>query len=308
MVCPEASSLAFDAVLLAGPTASGKSAAALALAEAIDGVIINADSMQIYRELAILSAAPSAADLARLPHHLFGHVGAAEAYSVGRYAQEAALVLARVRAEGRVPIFCGGTGLYFMALVSGIAAIPSVPPQIRAAVAKARAELGAARFHAELVRRDPASAGLNPADTQRTLRAMEVLEASGQPLSFWQRHPAPAVLAGLRLRRFVLAPPRAELYARIDARFLGMLELGALEEAAGLTELAPSLPAAKALGLRPLKDHLAGRLSLADAVVQAQTATRNYAKRQLTWFRHRMTDWTWVTHGNIIIKNLLSDT
>jgi tRNA dimethylallyltransferase len=304
----EPSSLAFDAVLLAGPTASGKSAAALALAEAINGAIINADSMQIYRELATLSAAPGAADRARAPHHLFGHVGAREPYSVGRYAQEAGTALARVRAEGRVPIFCGGTGLYFMALVSGIALIPAVPPQTRAAVAKARLELGAAGFYAELVRRDPASGGLNPADTQRTLRAMEVLEASGRPLSFWQRHPQPAVLAGLRLRRFVLSPSRAELYARIDVRFLQMLEGGALAEARALAELDPGLPAAKALGLRPLKDYLAGHMSLAEAVTQTQTATRNYAKRQLTWFRHRMADWTWVVDGNIIITNSLSDT
>ncbi len=308
MVRPDRSSRSFDAVLLAGPTASGKSASALALAEAINGAIINADSMQIYRELALLSAAPSPADRARSPHHLFGHVGVRESYSVGRYAQEAETALAQVRAEGRVPIFCGGTGLYFMALVSGIARIPAVPPQTRAAVAKSRLELGAVRFHAELVRRDPASAGLNPADTQRTLRAMEVLAASGRPLSFWQRHSAPAVLAGLRLKRFVLSPPREELYERIDARFLRMLDSGALAEASALADLDPGLPAAKALGLRPLKDHLAGRMSLADAVAQSQTATRNYAKRQLTWFRHRMADWTWVVDGNIIITNSLSDT
>ncbi|MGC8534214.1 MAG: tRNA (adenosine(37)-N6)-dimethylallyltransferase MiaA [Rhizomicrobium sp.] len=307
MMRPDAP-LAFDAVLLAGPTASGKTAAALALAERIGGAIINADSMQIYRELATLSAAPGSGDRARRPHHLFGHVGVLEAYSVGRYVQEAGAALTRVRAEGHVPIFCGGTGLYFTALVDGIADIPQVPPQIRTAVAKAREELGPARFHAELVRRDPASAGLNPADTQRTLRAMEVLEASGAPLSYWQSRPAPAVLAGLRLQRFVLSPPRAELYGRIDARFLRMLDEGALEEARALTNLDQGLPAAKALGLRPLKDYLAGRSTLPEAVVRSQTATRNYAKRQLTWFRQRMADWNWVGDGNIIIINSLSDT
>ena len=299
---------AFDAVLLAGPTASGKSATALALAERIGGAIINTDSMQVYRELATLSAAPGPADRARCPHHLFGHVGVREAYSVGRYVQEASAALARVRADGRVPIFCGGTGLYFTALVFGIADIPQVPPAIRAAVGRARDELGAGRFHAELVRRDPASAGLNPADTQRTLRAMAVLEASGEPLSYWQSRSAPAALGGLRLQRFVLSPPRPVLYARIEARFLRMLEAGALEEARALVELDQALPAAKALGLRPLKDYLAGRTSLPDAVAGAQTATRNYAKRQLTWFRHRMADWNWVGDGNIIITNSLLGT
>ncbi|MDE2466242.1 MAG: tRNA (adenosine(37)-N6)-dimethylallyltransferase MiaA [Alphaproteobacteria bacterium] len=295
--------LPFDAVLVAGPTASGKSAAALRLAEEIGGAVVNADSMQIYRELSTLSARPSPEEVARVPHHLFGHVGVREAYSVGRYVQEAAQTLARVRAEGRLPIFCGGTGLYFAALTEGIAEIPTVPQEVRAAVRKRREQLGPAAFHAELVRQDPASARLNPGDRQRTLRAMEVLEASGQPLSFWQQRPAPAVLGGLRLKRVVLAPPRMELYARIDARFVRMMEEGALAEARALEDLDPGLPAAKALGLRPLQDYLAGRCTLPSAVARAQMATRNYAKRQLTWFRHRMVDWLWVTDGNIIITN-----
>ena len=284
-----------DAVLIAGPTASGKSAAALALAEKLGGTLINADSMQIYRELRVLTARPTAEDEARVPHRLYGHVGVAEAYSAGRYQSDAATALAEVKASGRLPVFVGGTGLYFGALTEGLAEIPPVPGPVRAAVAARRAEIGAEAFHAELTARDPeAGARLQPGDTQRTLRAMEVIEATGRPLAYWQTHKGEPVLKGLRLARFVLSPPRVELYARIDARFEAMLESGALVETLALTGLDPRLPAAKILGLRPLQALAAGEMSRAEALAAAQAGTRHYAKRQLTWFRHRMADWVWL--------------
>jgi len=292
-----------DAVLIAGPTASGKSAAALAVAENLGGSLINADSMQIYRELRVLTARPTVEDEARVPHRLYGHVGAGEAYSVGRYRADAASALADVRNEGRLPIFVGGTGLYFAALTEGLADIPPVPAPVREAVAARRAEIGAEAFFAELAARDPeAGARLRPGDTQRTLRAMEVVEATGRPLSQWQAHKGEPVLGGLRLARFVLSPPRAELYARIDARFAAMLESGALEEARALTGLDQGLPAAKILGLRPLQALAAGEVGRAEALAAAQIATRHYAKRQLTWFRQRMADWVWLegSESNIL--------
>ncbi len=294
------------AVLIAGPTASGKSAAALALAERLDGTLINADSMQIYRELSVLTARPSAAEEARAPHRLYGHVSVQEAYSVGRYSADAAAALAEVRAAGRLPIFVGGTGLYFAALTEGLADIPPVPAPVRAAVRARREALGAEAFFAALAARDSdAGARLRPTDTQRTLRAMEVLEATGKPLSHWQAHKGEPVLQGLRLARFVLAPPRPALHAAIDARFAAMLEEGALEEARALMGLDPALPAAKILGLRPLQALAAGRMTRDQALAAAQTATRQYAKRQMTWFRHRMDDWRWL--GNVSLSNIIPE-
>ncbi len=289
-----------DAVLIAGPTASGKSAAALALAEALNGVVINADSMQVYREVRILSARPSEADLARAPHRLYGHVGAAERYSVGRYQIDATAALAEARAAGRLPIFVGGTGLYFAALTDGLAAIPAVPVEIREAGRARLAQLGVAGLHAELAARDPATAaGLRPTDPQRTLRAWEVLEATGRPLVSWQQEAGTAVLAGARLARFVLDLDRAALRERIRVRFLKMLEEGAGAEAAALSGLDPTLPATKILGLRQLSALAAGEIDVTDAITLAVTATRQFAKRQVTWFRHRMADWIWVPADDV---------
>lgn len=300
--------MSVDAVLIAGPTASGKSAAALALAERVGGTLINADSMQIYRELEVLTARPSAEDMARVPHRLYGHVSVREPYSVGRYQSDAAAALAETRAAGRCPIFVGGTGLYFAALTEGLADIPPVPAAVRARVRAHRETAGAEAFFAELAARDPeAGARLKPGDTQRVLRAMEVLEATGRPLSDWQAHAGEPVLAGLTFARFVLAPPRADLYAAIDARFEAMMEHGALEEAQALAGLDPVLSAAKILGLRPLQALAAGQMSRQEALTAARTASRQYAKRQLTWFRHRMADWTWlevVNLGNILPEML----
>jgi tRNA dimethylallyltransferase len=293
-----------DAVLIAGPTASGKSAAALALAEKLGGTIVNTDSMQVYRETPILTARPADDDMARAPHKLYGHVGVREPYSVGRYQEDAAKALA----EARLPIFVGGTGLYFAALTEGIAEIPPVPASIREAVRIKREEMGGQAFHAELAARDPASASLRVGDTQRTLRAMEVLEATGEPLSCWQTRAGKPVLAGRRLARFVISPPKPVLHARIDARFDAMLEAGAMEEAAALEGLDPALPAAKILGLRELLAVRAGTMDLAAAAALAKTATRQYAKRQLTWFRRRMAGWHWIEAQDLsnIIPEMLA--
>lgn len=301
--------MSVDAVLIAGPTASGKSAAALALAERLGGTVINADSMQIYRELTVLTARPSEADMAGVPHRLYGHVSVREPYSVGRYQADAAGALEEVRAAGRLPIFCGGTGLYFAALTEGLANIPPVPAAVREAVRARREALGAEAFFATLAARDPDSGlRLRPSDTQRTLRAMEVFEATGRPLAYWQTHKGEPVLAGLTLACFVIAPARPTLHAAINARFEAMVEKGALEEAKSLIGLDPSLPAAKILGLRPLQSLAIGGLSRAEALVQAQAATRQYAKRQLTWLRQRMADWTWMKDvpGSNILPEMLS--
>ncbi|MFO1059896.1 MAG: tRNA (adenosine(37)-N6)-dimethylallyltransferase MiaA [Dongiaceae bacterium] len=277
-------------LVIAGPTAGGKSALALAAAEAFGGTVINADSLQVYRELAILTARPDAAAEARLPHRLYGVLPAAERCSAGRWAGLAAAAIAAATAAGRLPILVGGTGLYLRALLDGLAPIPAVPEAALAEAAARLAALGRAAFHAELARRDPATAArLRPGDPQRLARAWAVLAATGRPLSQWQAEPARPVLPldPLLLR---LEPDRARLYRACDARFLAMLEAGALDEARALRalDLDPGLPAMKAVGVRQLLDHLAGRTSLAAAVAAAQQATRNYAKRQLTWFRHQL--------------------
>lgn len=290
-----------DAVLIAGPTASGKSAAAIALAEAIGGDVVNADSMQVYAEPRILTARPSQAEMGHVPHLLYGHVSVTQAYSVGRYQADAARALEQVRGWGRVPIFVGGTGMYFGVLTDGIADIPPIPAELRARMMARRREIGPDAFYAELAVRDPESAlRLRSSDTQRVLRAYEVFEATGRPLSHWQKETARPVLEASNVARFVLAPPREELYARIDARFDRMVAQGALEEARALAGLDPALPAAKILGLRELLAVNDGTISLEDAKASARQATRNYAKRQLTWFRNRMADWIWIKEGHTI--------
>jgi tRNA dimethylallyltransferase len=289
-----------DAVLIAGPTASGKSGAALALAERVGGALINADSMQVYAQARILTARPSEADSARAPHLLYGHVDVRDVYSVGRYQADAETALAEARRLGRLPIFTGGTGLYFAALTEGLADMPPIPAAVRAKARARLEEIGVAALHAELAARDPETAArLRPSDPQRVLRAVEVLEATGRPLASWQQGMGRGVLAGLRLARFVLDVPRPELRARIETRFHAMLDAGGADEARALKGLAPELPAAKILGLRELWALEEGRMSEADAVGSAVTATRQFAKRQMTWFRHRMADWTWVPPGDL---------
>jgi tRNA dimethylallyltransferase len=282
------------AVLIAGPTASGKSALALAVAERIDGVVVNTDSMQVYRDLAIITARPDAAEMARVPHLLYGHVDAAENYSAGRFVQDAAAALQLARTKSRIPVFTGGSGLYFKALTSGLAAIPPVPPVIREAV-RARLEAsGPAALHQELARRDPATAAqLRPADRARIARALEVVEATGRSIADWRCEGLPPLLDPACTAKIFLAPDRADLYRRIDARFDAMLSAGALDEVRALAarNLDPLLPAMKAHGVPWLIRHLTGEMSLAAAAEEAKKDTRHYAKRQFTWFRHQLGDW-----------------
>ncbi len=281
-------------VLIAGPTASGKSALAVALAERLGGMVINTDSMQVYRDLFIITARPGAADLARVPHRLYGHVDAAENYSVGRFVEDAGLALREARAARRVAIFVGGSGLYFKALTRGLAAIPPIPQEIRLGIRARLEACGAAALHEELTRRDPVSAArLAPADRIRIARALEVFEATGRTIIDWHRDGLPPLLGGARTAKVFLTPERAALYRRIDARFDAMLTAGALDEVRALhaRRLDPLLPAMKAHGVPWLIRHLGGETTLADAAEGGKRDTRHYAKRQFTWFRHQLGDW-----------------
>jgi len=282
------------AVLIAGPTASGKSALALAVAERIGGIVVNTDSMQVYRDLRIITARPGDVETTRVPHLLYGHVDAAENYSVGRFLGDAATALDAGRAKGVVPIFTGGSGLYFKALTAGLAAIPPVPADIRAAVRSRLEVLGPVALHAELCRRDPVAAALlRPADRTRIARALEVVEATGRSIADWRHDGMPPLLDVARIARIFLAPDREALYRRIDARFDAMLSAGALDEVRALAarRLDPLLPAMKAHGVPWLIRYLAGDISLAAAAEAAKQDTRRYAKRQFTWFRHQLADW-----------------
>ena len=283
-------------ILIAGPTASGKSALALTVAERHRGVIVNADSMQVYRDLRIITARPAPEDEVRVPHRLYGHVDAAENYSVGRWCQDVKAELDAAWAADKLPILVGGTGLYFKALTQGLSSVPPTPPEIRAAV-RARCDAGATALHAELARRDPAMAArLRPGDRMRIARALEVLEATGRSLADWHRDGMPAILDPDRALKIFLAVDRAELQRRIDARFDAMLAAGALDEVRALDSRAldPMLPAMKAHGVPWLRRHLAGEISLEAAAEGGKLDTRRYTKRQVTWFRHQMPGWTWL--------------
>jgi tRNA dimethylallyltransferase len=285
------------AILIAGPTASGKSCLALRLAAELGGIIINADSMQVYRDLSILTARPGPEDEARAPHALFGFVGASEAYSAGRYAADAARALATARDRGLRPIIVGGTGLYFKTLIEGLSPMPKVAEDVRTRWRAEAAKTGAGTLHRILSQRDPEMAArLGPSDTQRIVRALEVLDSTGVSLFAWQQRPREPVLDAAETVRIVVAPERAELYRRIDIRFTAMMAAGALQEAERLAALGPdpSLPIMSTLGVRPLLRHLAGELTRAEAVHAAQTETRQYAKRQLTWARSNMITWKWI--------------
>ena len=285
------------AVLIAGPTASGKSALALMLAEALGGTIVNADAMQVYRDLRILTARPLPAEEARVPHLLYGHVDAAENYSVGRWCVDASAALAAVERAGRLPILTGGTGLYFKALTRGLAAVPAIPAQTRSAVRARLEREGIAALYAELSERDGATARrLMPGDRARITRALEVVLATGRSLADWQREGmTPALDPQLAVKVF-LDVDRAELYRRIDARFDAMLAAGALEEVRALASrrVDAALPAMKAHGVPWLIRHLNGEIDLAAAAEAAKRDIRRYSKRQATWFRHQLPDWTWI--------------
>ncbi len=285
------------AVLIAGPTASGKSALVLELALATGGIVINADSMQVYRDLRIITARPTAADEALVPHRLYGHVDAAVNFSAGAWVSAAAKALDEARAQGRLPIFVGGTGLYFKALTAGLSVVPPIPAEVREDVRGRLERNGVEALHAELARRDPAAAErLNLRDRTRIARALEVIEATGRSLLDWHREGQPPLLPKDSFRAVFLAPERDELYARIDARFDAMLSAGALREVERIAarHLDPLLPAMKAHGVPALIRHLRGELGLEEAASIGRADTRHYAKRQFTWFRHQLPEFEWV--------------
>ena len=275
---------------------------ALALAERMGGVVVNADSMQVYRELSVLTARPTAADEARAPHRLYGHVAGAEAYSAGRFAREAKAEIEAALAAGRWPIVVGGTGLYFKALTDGLSPIPEVPGPVRAFWRAVAERIGAGALHGELARRDAVMAGrLRPSDPQRVTRALEVLDATGRSLAHWQAlAPEPMIDAAAAVR-LVVAPDQAASNQRCDARFDAMLRDGALDEVRGLVGLGldPGLPVMLALGVRPLVAHLRGERDLASAAAAARTETRHFVKRQMTWLARNMSAWKWLSTQEI---------
>ena len=279
------------ALVVAGPTASGKSDLAIRLAETFGGIVINADSMQLYRELRILTARPGAAAEARAPHRLYGILPAAEAGSAAAWRARALAEIEAAWATGRLPILVGGTGLYLQTLYRGLAPVPAIPPSVVAEATALHAELGPEGFHRALAARDPEMAArLRPSDRQRLVRAFSVVVATGRSLAAWQAVPPREPAFGAPLATIHLDPPRAETYARCDTRFAAMVAEGALEEVAALLalDLDPGLPAVKAVGVAPLGRHLRGETTLDEAIAAGQQATRRYAKRQMTWFRHRL--------------------
>ncbi|MCX7383179.1 MAG: tRNA (adenosine(37)-N6)-dimethylallyltransferase MiaA [Alphaproteobacteria bacterium] len=276
------------ALIIAGPTCSGKSALALGLAQALGGVVINADSMQVYRELRIVTARPSVAEEAMAPHALYGVRPAAEAGSVAWWRDAALAAVENARAAGLLPILCGGTGMYFASLTDGIADIPAIPEAARAEARWLLAEHGPKGLHDALAKVDQATAArLRPSDSQRVARAWEVWRGTGRGLAAWQREGARK--APWSFTALLLDPPREALRAAIAGRFAAMVEAGALDEVRALLALGldPALPAMRALGVRELSDHLRGEITLAEACRRAEIATGQYTKRQATWFRHR---------------------
>jgi len=283
--------------LIAGPTASGKSALGLRLAQTLGAEIVGADSMQLYRGLRVLTAGPTPEEAARVPHHLIDGVDPGEAWSTGRWLRTATQILAEIAERGRPAVVVGGTGLYFRALTKGLAEVPAIPPEARAEAEADFARLGEAGFRARLAVADPAATErIAPGDRQRLVRAWEVYAATGESLSDWRKTGAPALAPG-GWTALALEPPRETVYARCDARLEAMVRAGALEEVAALAArgLDPTLPAMKALGVRELAAHLRGETSLADALAAAQRETRRYVKRQLTWMRGQMGDWPRIT-------------
>ncbi|WP_214472844.1 tRNA (adenosine(37)-N6)-dimethylallyltransferase MiaA [Mesorhizobium sp. dw_380] len=279
-----------NAILIAGPTASGKSALALGLAERTGGVIVNTDSMQGYSVLDVLTARPEPAELARAPHFLYGHVHPGSAYSTGAWLRDV-MKLIDDGTLSRRPVFVGGTGLYFRALAEGISEMPDIPPRIRDRWRYELKEQGAVKLHALLLREDSRAAmQLKPTDSQRIVRALEVLDASGRSILDWQAERGRPLIDRQTAHFLVIEPDRAALVDRIEKRFDQMLDKGALEEVRQLAalHLDPDLPAMKAIGVRELQAAMAGQLSFPEAIERAKIATRQYAKRQATWFRHQL--------------------
>ena len=290
------------AIVIGGPTASGKSALAVDLAEELGGTVINADSMQVYRELDIITARPDPADLKRAPHRLYGFLGAAEVCSAALWREHALAEIHKAAQAGRVPIICGGTGLYLRALTHGLSEMPEVSPDVRAEARALHAEIGGAELRKRLSEGDPVlAARLHDGDSQRLIRAWEVLQSTGQPLSVWQERPA-LPPEGVTFFTVTLLPDRASLYRNCDGRFEKMLERGALQEVEALMELDldPALPAMKALGVPQLIDFINGNMPREECIRIAQRDTRRYAKRQMTWFRNQV-------HANLTLSEQHSE-
>lgn len=287
------------AILIHGPTASGKTKLAIALARRLDGEIVNADAMQCYRDLNVLTARPDADELAAAPHNLFGHVDAAERHSAADWAKEAASEITRLGAAGKVPVIVGGTGLYLTALTEGLSEIPPIPDAVRDE-ARARVARDLPGAWAEISARDPQTAArIESTDTQRIARALEVLLATGHPLTHFHGKATPVLAPGSWVG-VTLTPPRDTLYARIDQRVDAMLKAGALEEARTLWSrgLERDLPSMRAHGMPGFCDHFEGRTPLADAIERCKRDTRRYAKRQMTWIAHQFTLWPRIPSEN----------
>ncbi|MEX3010031.1 tRNA (adenosine(37)-N6)-dimethylallyltransferase MiaA [Hoeflea sp. TYP-13] len=282
-----------NAVLIAGPTASGKSSLAMEMADATGGVVINADSMQVYDALRVLTARPSVQDMQAIDHFLYGHVPAARAYSVGNWFRDTETLLCGPELRGRTPIFVGGTGLYFRALTGGLSQMPPIPAAIRQHWRRALEEEGVEALHAQLRNKDPDMADrLKIRDSQRIVRALEVFDASGRSISAFQNEAGNALVDVAKARKVVLMPNRMRLRERIKERFEMMMETGAVEEVGHLLaqNLSPKLPAMKAIGVREIAAYLAGEMTVEQVIERAAIATRQYAKRQMTWFRNQLGD------------------
>ncbi len=294
-------------ILIAGPTASGKSALAQSVARRHGGEVVNADSMQVYRDLRILTARPTLQEEQTAPHWLFGHVDGAENYSVGRWLEDFEATLDDLAARGRLAVVAGGTGLYFKAALQGLSDIPAVPAEVRARVREDARGLSPRELHAELARVDPLTAGrLRPSDPQRVLRALEVFAATGRSLAQFQGARTPPLLDSVACPGFFIAPSRPELFARINARFDKMIEAGALEEvrALGARGLDPLLPVMRAHGVPHLLSLLAGRMSQEEAIERGKRDTRHYAKRQVTFARHQLPGFLWLEGEDIETRAL----
>lgn len=284
-----------NAILITGPTASGKSALAVELARRHGGAVVNADSMQVYDTLRVLTARPSEEEMQGVPHHLYGHVPAGAAYSTGAWLRDVSALLPKLRAAGQLPIFVGGTGLYFKALTGGLSDMPEIPGALREELRTRLAEEGPDGLHAELAEADPAmAASLNRQDGQRIVRALEVVKATGRSIADFQGRSGPVVIDAAEARKIVVLPERVVLHARINGRFEKMLREGAEDEVRALLALKmpTEAPVMKAIGVSQVAAMLKGEMTRDEVIEKGAAATRQYAKRQMTWFRNQM-DESW---------------